>query len=216
MQFHPFAYIVKLKIESMRRVFFCLFHWLLLITSRSSRQYVHITEVTLLTSLGSLSINRMLVSMADLIAKVSSTNTNWKDPGLSRTHDLSHITSCHHDSQPEIHLRPKSSHFKSYNSYSMSSDHELDDIRHVGELAPSRVAGLEVIMSSEVQIHSERRKSLGVSTQEGSELELGNIISRMGEDTEPLTAKDGRTVRGTAQRSRVEKGMGVHTEVWSS
>ncbi|PQE22138.1 hypothetical protein CJF30_00010710 [Rutstroemia sp. NJR-2017a BBW] len=171
MQFHPFAYIVKLKIE---------------------------------------------MSMADLIAKVSSTNTNWKDPGLSRTHDLSHITSCHHDSQPEINPRPKSSHLRSYNSYSMSSGHELDDIRHVGELAPSRVAGLEVIMSCEVEIYAERRKSLGVSTQEGSELELGNIISPMEEDTEPLKAKDGRTVRGTAERSRVEKGMGVHTEVWSS
>ncbi|KAH6663790.1 hypothetical protein B0J14DRAFT_523637, partial [Halenospora varia] len=132
MQFHPFAYIVKLNIE---------------------------------------------MSMADLIAKVSCTSTNWKDPGLSRTQDTSHFTSGHYDTQPEFNRRPKPSNLKSYNSSSISSDVQLDDILYVRESAPSRATGLEVNMSSEVRIHVERRKSLGASTKEGSELGLGNVVS---------------------------------------
>ncbi|KAH6664035.1 hypothetical protein B0J14DRAFT_644459 [Halenospora varia] len=168
MQFHPFAYIVKLNIE---------------------------------------------MSMADLIAKVSRTSTNWKDPSLSRTQDTSLFTSGHHDTQPEFNRRPKPSNL---NSSSISSNVELDDILYVRESAPSRATGLEVNMSSEVRIHVERRKSLGASTKEGSKLGLGNVVSPMEEDTEPLKEEDRREARETAQRSGVEKGMRVHTTVWSS
>ncbi|KAH6666158.1 hypothetical protein B0J14DRAFT_678858 [Halenospora varia] len=143
------------------------------------------------------------MSMADLIAKVSRTNTNWKDPGLSRTWDTSHITSGDHGTQPEINRHPKPSYLKPYNSSSISSDVQLDDILYVGESAASRATGLEVNTNSEIQIHMERRKSLGVSTKEGSELELGNVVSPMEEDTEPLKAEDRREAKETAQRSGV-------------
>jgi hypothetical protein len=156
------------------------------------------------------------VSMADLIAKVSRSNTNWKDPGVSRTQGTSNITSGHHDTQPEFNRRPKPSNLKSHNSSSTSSEVQLDDTLYAVESAPSRATGLEVNMSSEVRIHVERRKSLGASTKEGSELELGNVVSLMGEDTEPLEAEDRRGPRETTQRSGAEKGMGVHTTIWGS
>jgi hypothetical protein len=130
--------------------------------------------------------------MADLIAKVSRINPNWKDPGLSRTQDSSHITSCYHDTQPEINRRPQPSYLRSYNPSSAPSNVQLDDILHVGEPAPSRARGLQVHMSSEVRIDVERRKSFGASTKEGSELELINAASPMEVDTEPLKAEDRR------------------------
>ncbi|KAH6676754.1 hypothetical protein B0J14DRAFT_586251 [Halenospora varia] len=143
------------------------------------------------------------MSMADLIAKVSRTKANWTDPCLSRTQDRSHITSGYHDTQPEINSRPKPSYLKSYNSSSMPSDIQLDEICYVRESAPSRATGLEVNLSSEVPTYVARRKSFGASTKEGSELDLGTAVSPIQEDTEPLKAEDRREARETAQRSGV-------------
>ncbi|KAH6704093.1 hypothetical protein BKA61DRAFT_739913 [Leptodontidium sp. MPI-SDFR-AT-0119] len=170
MQFHPFAYIVKLNIE---------------------------------------------MSMADLIAKVSRASTTWKDPSLSRTQDTSHFASGHQDTQPEFNRRLKPSNLKSYNSSSILSDVQLDDILYGRETAPLQATGLEVKMSSEVRTHVERRKSLGARTKEGSELDLENVVSPMEEDTEPLKGEDRGEARENSQ-SGVEKGFGVHATVWSS
>lgn len=156
------------------------------------------------------------MSMADLIAKVSRASTTWKDPSVSRAQDTLHFVSGNHDTQPEFNSRTKPSNLKSYNTSSTSSDVQLDDIIYGKEPAPPRATGLEVKMSSEVRIHVERRNSLGTSTKEGSESDLGNVLSPMEEDTEPLKEEDKRERRETGQRSGVEKGHGVYTTVWSS
>jgi hypothetical protein len=126
--------------------------------------------------------NRVLVSMADLIAKVSRTTTNWKDPGLSRTQDTSHFASGRHDHPPPAHPSAKTPNLKkSYHASISCSDVQLDDITYSKESELSRTSGLEINVSRETRVYAERRKSLGASTNERSDLELGEVVSIMGE-----------------------------------
>lgn len=95
--------------------------------SQLPHQSVHITGASLLDSLSEPGVlTGFLVSMADLIAKVSRTNTSWKDPSLSHTQNLSYVTSGHHDTQPKVNRFSKPSNLESHNLPSMSSEIQLD------------------------------------------------------------------------------------------
>lgn len=72
-------------------------------------------------------------------------------------------------------------------------------------------------MKREVRLHVERRNSMGDdSTKEGSEIGgNNNIVSPPEDDTSPLKAEDReREAREKAQRTGVERGMGVYTKVF--
>ena len=148
--------------------------------------------------------------MAELIAKVSRSSTKRDDVSQIYSHAVSQFTSGHHDAQLAY---PRPAKFSNKDPYSTSSDVELNDIFHDEQFAPGM--GSEINMKREVQVQVERLESAGASTMEGSE--LGNIESPMEEDTKPLKEEDmERDARQRAQRTGLEKGMGVHTKVWGS
>jgi hypothetical protein len=147
--------------------------------------------------------------MADLIAKVSRSSTKRTD--LSQVYSNA-LASGHHDAQFAFPRPAKFSDKNPYNTFS-SSDVELDDILYGREFAPG--GALDINMKSEIHVRVERIDSAGASTKEGSE--LGNTVSPMEEDTKPLTEEDmEREAKQHAQRTGVEKGMGVHTKAWGS
>jgi hypothetical protein len=198
MQFHPLAYMVKLNIESRKHYF----SYYSIVYSKSCLNYpinLYTSQVLVyLLAFGTRSIDRILVSMADLIAKVSRTNTSWKDPSLSHSQNTSHIKSGHHDTQSKVNRLSKPSNLKSHNLSSSSSEIQLDDFSDIGE-APSRAIGLEANTSNHPQVRI-RRRSLGASVKEGSEVELGYVVRLMEEDTEALTAEHRGEAMKTARR----------------
>jgi hypothetical protein len=211
MQFHPFAYIVKLNIESKKH----LFPLPTLVPTPSDLippfKREKLTKVTnFATLLPTLSESGLPtsspVSMADLIAKVSRSNTSCIDSSGVYSHAISQLASGHHDAKLTFPSPAKVATKHPYNT--CNSDVELNDIMYGKEFAPG--AGFEMDLKRDVQVQVESVDSSDTSVKEGDgdgEREIS--IAPTEEDMRPL--KHGKQ----AWESKYGVGVAVHAKAWS-
>ncbi len=161
MQFHPLAYIVKLNIESMKQCLIC--------KSSGMKNW------------------QTTVSMADLIAKVSSMDNNRADSSR-----LSHLRSQNPPKLEHVHNQTFTKAYYSPEfikdslsapSSSSSCTVELDEVDRVSE-HPWH-GNYEIQVKKEVQIEIEEIINDTGGSKEGSI--LGNVITLMEDDTKPLS-----------------------------